>query len=261
MDQEHYNSYVEGQLNQGASINSCYQNFRSKAVKVVRIGHPVGETEMIESGSTDLYGGRTLTSKVIRRIGIPIVVRTRFNNTLEIVVPSTNELWDAVMSSSIYMSLRPMKVLFDKNGVAYDIELDDSDKKSWKEEYPALDGFKSIRDLEDEHATRVAKLFDNDLEGHKSLMSYLKKDKKDLVVTNANDSNLKDVIIFSIDADTKTLTEEFRGETISESAALRVREGFESYLKRKSLKVMDFIKDPKAIISDIRGKLCYVKIL
>lgn len=256
---QEYNNQIDRRLS-GTDTMPCYTNFKSKEVTIVRLGHPVGVTELLENKNGSFVGGAVYTPKVLRRIGVPIVVRTNDNSTLEITVPATDELWDAIVETQLFMATNPMKVKFDINGIAYDIVVD---KVVHDMDSPENRGYANIKwpeDQEDPDILRTQRALLKDFGSYKTLMEYVRKDSSLTAdLGNVKDSATNDLMILSFDGEKKDFSIEFRDSSVSVYDAEAIRSKLSSLAKKTSIKTMDYIKDPKAIVSDIRKGMYYVK--
>ncbi len=256
---QEYNSQVDNRLR---SIDTlpCYTNFKSKEVTIVRLGHPIGVTEMLENKNGSLFGGANYIPKVIRRIGIPIIVKTNDSSTLEITVPATDELWDAIVETQLFMAINPMKVKFDVHGIAYDIVVD---KVVHDMDSPENRGYANIKwpeEQEDTDILRTQRVLLKDFGNYQTLMGYIRKDSSLTAdIGNIKDSATKDLIILSLNDAKNDFSIEFRDSSVSLYDAEAIRSKLSSLVKKITIKTMDYIKDPKAIVSDIRKGMYYVK--
>jgi hypothetical protein len=253
-----YNTQIDKRLHPTETI-PCYTNFKSKEVKIVRLGHPVGVTRMLENKSGSIFGGSTFIPQVIRRIGIPIVVRTNDNSTLEITVPATDELWDAIVDHQLYMATNPMKVKFDVNGIAYDIIVDPVVHDMDSPENRLYSNIKWVEDQEDPDALKTLHKLERNFGANTSFMNHIRKsDSSSGDLSNVKDTALHDLVILSL-GDNKDFSIEFKDSSVSDYEAEAIRSKFSTLVKQSKIRTMDFIKDPRAIVSEIRGNLYYIK--
>lgn len=256
---QEYNSQIDKRLS-GIDTMPCYTNFKSKEVTIVRLGHPIGITEMLENKNGSVFGGAVCIPKVLRRIGIPIVVRTNDNSTLEVTVPATDELWDAIVETQLFMATNPMRVKFDVNGIAYDIVVDKVVHNMDSPEYRGYANIKWPEDQEDPDILHTQRVLSKDFGSYKTLMEYVHKDSSLTAdIGNVKDSATRDLVILSFDGDKKDFSIEFRDSSVSVYDAEAIRAKLSSLSKKTPIKTMDYIKDPKAIVSDIRKGMYYVK--
>lgn len=239
-----------------------YTKFKSKSVPIVRLCPPVGIMEMTVGSPT--LGGEAMIPKLIQREGLNIVLRAPDQSTMELPIQCTDELWDAVDSTAIYMSTNPMEVMFDTNGIAYDIKVKNYD---FKRDNPEFNQFESVIPVgdDDPRAMKVLNKLHKDINGYKTLMGFVNKEDN-YIPSGASDNsgNTMSNLVVLTSKDSKTLSVLISDPNLPEGDVELIRSGFESKMKKgkRSLDKLDVIGNPKAMIFDVRdGNTFYVKVL
>ena len=253
---EEYQQNVSQKLTIKPSVE-LYYGFVNKSIRIERLGVPIGLTRM-EPTAPSALGAPMFNPVLIKRIGIPIIVKTNNMDSIELTVPATDELWDAVKDKGMAFSFQTKKeLIFNENGIACDLIIKPFDVND-DPSYRYFDNVKLV-DEKDVRASKVTSKFMQNTDGK----SFLHKDKDDAVSQIKEvpkDSVLDRLVILEVlTSPKKSVTLKYADPNLDSEVVNALVEAIGN--SKKKLVPMQFIDIPKSMIWQINDKTVYIKML